>query len=249
MTKDHSGESPQVLSLKDMKIKIFSDGADLDSISTAYQKGIVKGFTTNPTLMAKAGVTNYITFANEVLRIVPDLPVSFEVFSDDFDGMRRQALILAELGRNVYVKIPVTNTKSAPAAPLIKELSSRGLKLNITAILSAGQVKEVCDALSPDIPSIVSVFAGRVADSGRDPLPLMRESLKMVRMLPAAELLWASPREVLNLVQADQIGCHIITVTPDLLAKTANFGKSLEAYSLETVKMFYSDALKSGFTV
>jgi len=249
MTKNHPHEDSQVLSLAHMKIKIFSDGADLDSIAAAYQKGVVKGFTTNPTLMAKAGVTNYITFAKEVLRIVPDLPVSFEVFSDDFDGMRRQALILAELGRNVYVKIPVTNTKCVPSAPLIKELSARGLKLNITAILSLAQVKEVCNALSPEIPSIVSVFAGRIADSGRDPLPLMKESLEMVRMLPTAELLWASPREVLNLVQAEQIGCHIITVTPDLLAKTSNFGKGLEVYSLETVKMFYADALKSGFSI
>ncbi|MEI6807833.1 MAG: transaldolase [bacterium] len=249
MTKDKAGKQAQVLLLGDMKIKIFSDGADLDSIAAAYQKGVVKGFTTNPTLMAKAGVTNYITFAKEVLRIVPDLPVSFEVFSDDFDGMRRQALILTELGRNVYVKIPVTNTKSLPAAPLIRELSHKGLKLNITAILSLRQVKDVCSALSPKIPSIVSVFAGRIADSGRDPLPLMKESLELVKALPAAELLWASPREGLNIIQAEQMGCHIITVTPDLLAKTSNFGKDLEVYSLETVKMFYNDAVKSGFSI
>ena len=249
MKKEETRGQAQVLSLKTMKIKIFSDGADLDSIAAAYQKGIVKGFTTNPTLMAKAGVTDYITFAKEVLRIVPDLPVSFEVFSDDFDGMRRQALILTELGKNVYVKIPVTNTKSAPAAPLIKELSAKGLKLNITAILSLRQVREVCDALSPNVPSIVSVFAGRIADSGLDPLPLMKESFKLVKALPAAELLWASPREVLNIVQAEEIGCHVITVTPDLLAKTSNFGKDLEVYSLETVKMFYNDAVKSGFSI
>lgn len=249
MKKEKVASQTQVLSLKDMKIKIFSDGADLDSIAAAYQKGVVKGFTTNPTLMAKAGVTNYITFAKEVLRIVPDLPVSFEVFSDDFDGMRRQAMILKELGKNVYVKIPVTNTKKQSAAPLIKELSAGGLKLNITAILSLRQVQEVCDALSPTVPSIVSVFAGRIADSGLDPVPLMKESFKITGRLPAAELLWASPREVLNIVQAEEIGCHIITVTPDLLAKTSNFGKSLEDYSLETVKMFYNDAVKSGFSI
>lgn len=249
MTKEKVSDSLQVLSLKDMKIKIFSDGADLDSIAAAYQKGVVKGFTTNPTLMAKAGVTSYITFAKEVLRIVPDLPVSFEVFSDDFDGMRRQALILKELGKNVYVKIPVTNTKSMSAAPLIKELSASGIKLNITAILSLRQVKEVCDALSPNVPSIVSVFAGRIADAGRDPVPLMKEAFKITRALPAAELLWASPREVLNIIQAEEIGCQIITVTPDLLAKTSNFGKNLEVYSLETVKMFYNDAVKSGFNI
>lgn len=235
--------------LSNLRVKIFSDGADLDSIIDAYQAGIVKGFTTNPTLMAKAGITNYMTFAMEVLRVVTDLPVSFEVFSDEFDGMREQALKLARLAGNVYVKIPVTNTRAQSSAPLIRELAGRGLKLNITAVFSPRQVREVADALNPEVPAIVSVFAGRIADSGRDPVPIMKEALEILKPLPKAELLWASPREALNIVQADEIGCHIITVTPDLLAKAKNFGKDLEQFSLETVKMFYNDAVKSGFQI
>jgi len=199
--------------------------------------------------MAKAGITNYLTFATEVLRVVRDLPVSFEVFSDDPAGMRKQALRLNELGENVYIKIPITNTKRTPTAPLIRELAGRGLKLNITAIMTLQQVREVAGALEGKTPSIVSVFAGRIADSGRDPIPIMREALSILKPLPAAELLWASPREVLNIVQADEIGCHIITITPDLLAKASNLGKGLEEYSLETVKMFYHDAVRSGFTI
>ena len=240
---------PPVPKLPDLRIKIFSDGADLDSIIDAYQAGVVKGFTTNPTLMSKAGITNYLAFAAEVLRVVKDLSVSFEVFSDEFNEMEEQAHKLAQLADNVYVKIPVTNTRREPAAPLIKKLSSAGLKLNVTAILSIAQVKEVAEALNPDAPAIVSVFAGRIADSGRDPLPIMKESLEILKPLPKAELLWASPREALNIIQAEQMGCHIITVTPDLLAKTTNFGKDLEDFSLETVKMFYNDAVKSGFKI
>jgi transaldolase len=235
--------------LKDLKIKIFSDGADLDSIIDAYNKRVVKGFTTNPTLMSKAGITNYVAFAMEVLRIVTDLPVSFEVFSDDFDGMREQALKLTKLAENVYVKIPVTNTRRESGAPLIKELAGRGLKLNITAILTLRQVREVAAALNPGVPAIVSVFAGRIADTGRDPLPIMRESLEILKPLPKAELLWASPREVLNIVQADQMGCHIITVTPDILAKAGKLDMDLDDLSLDTVKMFYNDAVKSGFRI
>ncbi len=235
--------------LQDLKIKIFSDGADLDSIIEAYNKGVVKGFTTNPTLMAKAGITNYLMFAEEVLRVVKDLSVSFEVFSDDFDEMREQALKLAALADNVYVKIPVTNTERKSAAKLIRDLSGRGLKLNVTAILSIRQVNEVAEALNPKVPAIVSVFAGRIADSGRDPIPLMIESRELLKPLPKAELLWASPREALNIIQADAIGCDIITVTPELLAKSANFGKDLEEFSLDTVKMFYNDAKKSGFKI
>lgn len=235
--------------LQDLNIKIFSDGADLDSIIEAHNKGIVKGFTTNPTLMAKAGITNYLMFAEEVLRVVKDLSVSFEVFSDDFNEMREQALRLAALADNVYVKIPVTNTERKSAVPLIKDLSRRGLKLNVTAILSVRQVGAVAAALNPKVPAIVSVFAGRIADSGRDPMPIMRESLEILEALPKAELLWASPREALNILQADSIGCHIITVTPELLAKSKNFGKDLEEYSLDTVKMFYNDAKKSGFKI
>lgn len=232
-----------------LKIKIFSDGADLDSIIEAHRKGVVSGFTTNPTLMAKAGITNYLAFAQEVLKVVKDKPVSFEVFSDDFDEMREQGLKLNALAPNVYVKIPVTNTKGESACPLIHDLASRGMRLNITAILSLRQVKDVAAALLPDVPSIVSVFAGRIADTGRDPLPVMKESLLILKPLPAAELLWASPREALNIVQAAEIGCPIITVTPDLLAKCSSFGKNLETYSLETVKMFYNDAVKSGFSL
>jgi transaldolase len=235
--------------LQDLNIKIFSDGADLDSIIEAYNKGVVKGFTTNPTLMAKAGITNYLMFAEEVLRVVKDMSVSFEVFSDDFDEMREQALRLAELADNVYVKIPVSNTERKSAAPLIRDLAGRGLKLNVTAILSLRQVKEVAAALNPKVPAIVSVFAGRIADSGRDPIPIMIESRGILENLPKAELLWASPREALNIIQADAIGCHIITVTPELLAKSANFGKDLEDFSLDTVKMFYNDAKKSGFKI
>ncbi len=235
--------------LKDLKIKVFSDGADLDSIIEAYNKGVVKGFTTNPTLMSKAGITNYLAFATEVLRVVKDLSVSFEVFSDDFDEMREQALKLAKLADNVYVKIPVTNTQRKSACPLIKDLAGHGLKLNVTAIMSVQQVKDVAAALSPKVPAIVSVFAGRIADSGRDPIPIMKESLEVLKPLPKAELLWASPREALNILQAEAMGCHIITVTPDLLAKSANFGKDLDQFSLETVKMFYNDAVKSGFKI
>lgn len=238
-----------VPSLRELKVKVFSDGADLDSIADAYQKGIVKGFTTNPTLMAKAGVINYLTFAREFLRIVPDLPVSFEVFSDDLDGMRRQALILNDLAENVYVKIPVTNTQGVSCAPLIRELSAKGLKLNVTAIMTTAQVAEVVEALAPDSASFVSVFAGRIADSGRDPLPVMIRSIELCRARPGAEVIWASPRESYNIIQADQIGCHVITVTPALLEKAPSFGKDLNAFSLDTVKMFYNDATKSGFHI
>lgn len=242
-------DSSRVLTLKEMKIKIFSDGADIDSIIDGYNKGIAKGFTTNPTLMAKAGITNYIAFAKEVLKVVTDLPVSFEVFSDEFEEMRYQAHKINELAPNVYVKIPVTNTKRQSAAPLIRDLHNEGIKLNITAILSLRQVREVYEALNPDVSAFVSVFAGRIADTGRDPLPLMKESLEMLRPKPKAELLWASPREVFNLMQAELMGCHIITITPDLLAKASKFGMDLEDLSLDTVKMFYNDATKSGFKI
>ena len=235
--------------LQDLRIRIFSDGADLDSIIEARQRGLVRGFTTNPTLMAKAGVTNYLMFAREVLRIVTDLPVSFEVFSDDFEGMRRQALVLDALAPNVYVKIPITNTKGESACALIGDLSARGLKLNITAMMTLEQVRAVAAVLAPESSAFISVFAGRIADAGRDPLPLMKEALEILRPRPGAELLWASPREALNILQAEWIGCPIITVTPDLLAKAAHFGKDLDQFSLETVKMFYNDARKSGFRI
>ena len=246
---DKTGQDAPVPKQGDLRIKIFADGADLDSIQDIYQRKIVSGFTTNPTLMAKAGVINYLAFAREVLRIVTDLPVSFEVFSDDFEGMRRQALLLNDLAPNVYVKIPITNTLRASACPLIRDLSHSGIKLNITAMMTLQQVRDVAAALHPDSSAFISVFAGRIADSGRDPLPVMRAALEVLRPLPKAELLWASPREALNIIQAAQMGCHIITVTPDLLAKTKNFGKDLDEFSLDTVKMFYNDAVKSGFSL
>ena len=239
----------QAFSVRDLNIKIFSDGADMDSILEAQRAGIVSGFTTNPTLMAKAGATHYMTFAREALRHVRDLPISFEVFSDEMDGMREQALILAGLAENVYVKIPVTNTRRESTAGLIRELAAQGIKLNVTAIMSLRQVAEVAQALSDETPSIISVFAGRIADSGRDPLPIMREAKQILAGHSRAELLWASPREVFNIVQAASIGCHIITVTPDLLAKTANLGRDLDEFSLDTVKMFYNDAVKSRFHI
>lgn len=242
-------EMGQVSELKDLKIKIFSDGADIDSIAEAYQIGLAKGFTTNPSLMAKAGITNYVAFAREVLKIVTDLPVSFEVFSDEFDEMRYQAHKIHDLAPNVFVKIPVTNTRRISAAPLVRELHSKGIKLNVTAILSLRQVQEVYEALDETVPAFVSVFAGRIADTGRDPLPIMRAALECIRPKPRAELLWASPREVLNLMQADKMGCHIITMTPDLLAKASKFGMDLENLSLDTVKMFFNDAQKSGFKI
>lgn len=235
--------------LSELKVKIFSDGADLDSIIEAHGKGIVKGFTTNPTLMARAGITNYLMFAREVLRVVTDMPVSFEVFCDEFDEMREQALILNDLAPNVWVKIPVTNTKRQSAVPLIQELHKRGIKLNVTAILSLRQVREVVDALQPDVSAFVSVFAGRIADTGVDPLPLMKEALEICKAKPAAELLWASPREPFNLMQAHEMGCHIITVTPEIIAKCGKFGMDLEELSLDTVKMFFTDATKSGFKI
>lgn len=242
-------DGSEVPSLKQLSIKIFSDGADIDSIAEAHQAGVVKGFTTNPSLMAKAGITNYIAFAKEVLKIVTDLPVSFEVFSDDFDEMRYQAQKLSDLGSNVFVKIPVTNTKRISAAALVRELHARGTKLNVTALLSLRQVNEVFLALDPDVPAFVSVFAGRIADTGRDPLPLMQAALELIRPKSKAELLWASPREVLNLIQAEKMGCHIITMTPELLTKASKFGMNLEDLSLDTVKMFYGDAQKSGFRI
>jgi transaldolase len=246
MIKD---ETEKVARLDELKIKIFSDGADLDSIAQACQAGVVRGFTTNPSLMSRAGITNYTAFAKEVLKIVTELPVSFEVFSDEFEEMHYQALKINELASNVYVKIPVTNTRRESAAPLIRKLHAQGIKLNVTALLSLGQVQEVFEVLDDSVPAFVSVFAGRIADTGRDPLPLMKAALEVIRPKRNAELLWASPREVFNLMQAELMGCHVITMTPDLLAKATKFGMDLEDLSLETVKMFHSDAQKSGFKI
>lgn len=236
-------------SLSDLRIKLFADGANLEHMMNLAARPYIKGFTTNPTLMRKAGITDYQGFACRVLEHITERPVSFEVFSDEFDEMERQARIIAAWGSNVYVKIPVTNTRRESSVPLIRKLVGDGLKLNITALMTLEQVQTVAQALLPDVPSIVSVFAGRIADSGRDPVPMMRAALEKLSALPLAELLWASPREVLNAIQADQIGCHIITVTADVLEKLSLIGKDLDEFSLDTVKMFHSDAQAANYQV
>jgi transaldolase len=231
------------------KIKLYADGADLDGMIEEYKKGIASGFTTNPTLMKKAGVKSYEEFAKAALKAIPDLPISFEVFSDDLPGMEREARKIAGWGKNVYIKIPVTNTKGESTAPLVKKLSRDGLRLNVTAILTLDQVKTVAKVLSPDTPSVVSVFAGRIADTGRDPMPIMKDAVKVLKANPKAELLWASTRELLNLIQAESCGCHIITITNDILKKVPQVGKDLNQLSLETVQMFYSDAQSAGYEI
>ncbi|MEM1044678.1 MAG: transaldolase [Pseudomonadota bacterium] len=232
-----------------LKIKIFADGADLESMKELYQNPMVKGFTTNPTLMRKAGVTDYVAFAKEVLAAIPDAPVSFEVFADDFPSMEAQAMQINTWGDNVFVKIPISNTKGESSIPLIRKLSAAGVKLNITAIFTMQQVRDVADALHADSPAVVSVFAGRIADTGIDPLPLMRDSVELLKGKPKAELLWASPRELLNIYHADSVGCQIITVTPEVIGKLKLIGKDLDEYSLETVAMFYKDATAAGFDI
>lgn len=229
------------------RVKIFADGANLEDMVRAYRSGTVQGFTTNPTLMHKAGVSDYESFARKVLGEIPDLPISFEVFSDEMGEMARQARKIAQWGPNVYVKIPVTNTRGEFTGRVIKSLSEEGIKLNITAMLTLDQVRWVSEALSETTHAIVSMFAGRIADTGCDPIPIMQEALQILRSRPLAELLWASPREVLNIVQADAIGCHIITVTNDLLKKIPILGTDLADMSLQTVKMFYEDAKAAGF--
>ena len=235
--------------LPQFKIKLYADGADMEGMIEEYKKGIASGFTTNPTLMKKAGVKNYEEFAKAALKAIPDLPISFEVFSDDFSGMEKEARKIAGWGDNVYIKIPVTNTKGESTASLVKNLSHDGLKLNVTAILTVEQVKTVERALSPATPSIVSVFAGRIADTGVDPIPIMKESVKILKSNPKAELLWASTRELLNLIQAESCGCHIITITNDILKKVPLVGKDLRELSLETVQMFYNDAKGAGYKI
>jgi transaldolase len=233
--------------LKNVRIKLFQDGAELPKMIEAHQRGLVDGFTTNPTLMRKAGVSDYKDFAHKVIAAIPDLPISFEVFSDDFDTMEREAREIASWGGDTYVKIPITNTKGDTAAPLIRKLSAEGFSLNVTAMLTLDQVEAVASAAAADARTIVSVFAGRIADTGVDPVPMMTKAAAMLKALPKAELLWASPREVLNVVQAQECGCHIITATPDLIAKVPLFGKDLCQYSLETVKMFHEDARAAGY--
>jgi len=230
-----------------LRIALYADGADVREMAAARENGIVRGFTTNPTLMRKSGISDYEAFAREALDATKGMPISFEVFADEFDEMERQARLIATWGEAVFVKIPITNTKQESSIPLIARLSSSGVKLNITAILTLDQVREVVDAVDVNTPAIVSVFAGRIADTGRDPVPLMREAAEIVSRKPQAQLLWASPRELLNVIQADEAGCHIITVTGDILKKLSMVGKPLDELSLDTVKMFYNDAAAAGF--
>jgi transaldolase len=237
------------LTASDLKVKLFADGADKAAMMELYRNPLIKGFTTNPTLMRKAGIVDYAAFARDILTSIPDRPISLEVFADEFDEMERQGRLIASWGTNVYAKIPVTNTRREPAYDLIHRLSHEGVQLNVTALLTLDQVRDVSAALAGGAPSCVSVFAGRVADTGRDPVPLMAAAVEMVSIHPGMELIWASPRELLNIFQADSIGCHIITATPDVLNKLSLVGKNLHDYSLDTVKMFHSDALKSGFTI
>ena len=235
-------------SLNDLKIQLYADGADKAGILDLYAKPYIKGLTTNPTLMREAGIRDYEAFARDILETVTAKPLSLEVLADDFSEMRRQALKIASWGRNVYVKIPITNTRAESSANLIRELAAEGVQLNITALLTVAQVRTVAAVLNPAVPSVVSIFAGRVADTGVDPLPIMRASRTELAGQPKAQLLWASVREVLNIIQAEQSGCHIVTVTHDVLAKAAKtLGLSLDEFSLDTVKMFARDAAAAGF--
>jgi len=233
--------------LSRLRVKIFADGANLKEMAAWARCPEIRGFTTNPTLMRQAGVSDYEAFARDALRAIPDRPMSFEVFSDDFDDMERQARRIASWGENVYVKIPITNTEAQPSKPLVYRLSHSGVKVNVTAVLSLRQVLEAADALNGGAPSAISVFAGRIADTGRDPVPLMREALAIVKDVPSIEVIWASPREVLNVYQADDIGCHIVTATSGILAKLGLAGKDLDEFSLDTVRMFRTDAIGAGY--
>jgi transaldolase len=244
-----SEAKPVAAAVKSLRVKLFADGADLAGMREMAAQPIIAGFTTNPTLMRKAGITDYPAFARDVLAVIPDRPISFEVFSDEFDEMERQARTIGAWGENVYVKVPVTNTRGESAAPLIRALSADGIKLNVTALMTPEQVATVTDALSASTPAYVSVFAGRIADTGRDPLPIMKAAVERLAVKPQLELIWASPRELLNVFQADEVGCQIITATNDILKKLVTVGKDLTQYSLETVKMFYDDARAAGFRI
>ena len=235
--------------IEDYKIKIFSDGADKKEMLDMNRKTFIKGFTTNPSLMKKTGIKDYETFAKDILSIIKEKPISFEVFSDDFDEMERQAMKITSWADNVYVKIPITNTKKESSDKLIKRLAEKKVKLNITAILTLGQVDTVLAVLDKNIPSIISVFAGRIADTGNDPIPIMQDCLKSMKNNPKSELLWASSRELLNVIQANNIGCHIITVTKDIINKLQLINFDLEEYSLDTVKNFYKDASEANFKI
>jgi transaldolase len=234
---------------ENMRVKIFADGADKEGMLEMYKLPYIKGFTTNPTLMRKAGIKDYRAFAKEMVRLIPDRPISFEVFSDDFREMERQAMEIAGWGPQVYVKIPISNTRGEPANDLAGRLSHAGVRLNITAIMTLEQVRDVLLKLSPKTSSYISIFAGRIADTGRDPLALMAAAVELLKIVPSSELIWASPRELLNVFHAEAIGCHIITVTNDLLKKMKLVGYDLGSYSLDTVKMFYEDARSAGFSL
>jgi transaldolase len=236
-------------SFQELTIKVFADGADKSGMLRSYEDPFIKGFTTNPTLMQKAGIRNYEQFAREIVAAIPDRPISFEVFADDFDEMERQAETIANWGSNVYVKIPVTTTRGDSSAQLVRRLAKRGVRQNVTALMTLNQVEVITDALKDGPSAYISVFAGRIADTGRDPIPLMTDALKIMRPYPQLELIWASPRELLNIVQADEIGCHVITVTNDILAKLPTIGKDLVEYSLDTVKMFHRDATSAGLSI
>jgi transaldolase len=233
----------------DLKVKIFADGADRESMLESYANPLVSGFTTNPTLMRRAGVSDYVGFAKDILKEIPDRDISFEVFSDEFDDMERQAREIATWGDNVYVKIPVSNTKGETSYDLVNRLSHEGVKVNVTAIFTLDQVRKVAEAVDGGAPCCVSVFAGRIADAGIDYMPTMIESVKILQSNPKAELIWASPREVFNVVEANNIGCHIITCTSDIIKKLPTFGKDLGQFSLETVQLFYKDATAAGYSI
>ncbi|HUK22877.1 MAG TPA: transaldolase [Gemmatimonadales bacterium] len=235
--------------LAGLNIAVYADGADLKDMVEAYSSGLVHGFTTNPTLMRKAGVSDYEAWAKSILEVIRDLPISFEVLADEFGEMERQALIMSRWGQNVFVKIPITNTHGESSIPLVKRLVREQVKVNVTALMTVRHVEAVMGVLSPKIPAIVSVFAGRIADTGRDPVPIMRRAAKLVRQNPNARLLWASPREVFNVYQADECGCHIITATKPVLDKLPMRGMDLDQLSRETVNMFYTDARAAGYVI
>jgi transaldolase len=230
-------------------IKLFGDGASLADFSRLRSEGRVVGFTTNPTLMFKAGVQDYAAFARQLINLIPDMPLSFEVFSDDLEEMDRQARLISGWGRNAYVKIPITNTRGESCLPLVGRLSADGVKVNVTAIMTLEQTAATVEALNTAVPAIISIFAGRIADTGIDPVPVMRAAVAMAARKPRAEVLWASTREVFNLYQARDCGCHIITATPDILRKLDMSGKDLDALSLETVAMFRDDAVTAGYRI
>ena len=237
------------MTIAHLKVKLFADGADLAGIKEMAANPAIKGFTTNPTLMRKAGVSDYKAFALQALQVVRGRPISFEVFADEFGEMGKQAHEIASWGKNIYVKIPVTNTKGELSGPLVERLTRAGIQVNVTALTTVDQVKRVADRLAPETPAIISVFAGRIADTGRDPVPIMAEAVKIMKKKPKSELIWASPRELLNIFQANEIGCHIITATNDILKKLPLIGKDLDAYSLETVEMFHKDAKAAGYSI